>query len=149
MSEMIGSDGWGQQLCSILKGNWAAGPLGPLEVRLFSNNFVPGSGTGSGDLTEATFDGYAAIDPTPWSDPVIDPESNTYYLSPTVVVTFTQTGVVVTNTIYGFYLVDANGKLIMANRFDVPVEMDALGKQIMLAIKVFPPGLTGPDPYVL
>lgn len=115
------------------------------KVHLFKNDIVPNPSTAIGDFTEADFDGYAAVTVTSWDNTHIDPVNSLPYISNLTQALFAQTGIVITNTVYGFYVEDGAGAALFAQRFDAPILMDAIGKQIELNMRIFFQGVTGPD----
>ena len=84
-------------------------------LRLFVNNITPADTDTAATYTEATGGGYAAITLTNGSFTVTvgnDPSDATYAQQ-----TFTFTGALTTNPdIYGYYVTDADGVLIFAER---------------------------------
>lgn len=85
-----------------------------LTLRLFSNNHTPAAATTAADLTEVAGGGYAAIALTPasWSTTGGSPTSSAYPEQ-----TFTFTGATDSpGTIYGYYLTNAAGTLVLAER---------------------------------
>ena len=85
-----------------------------LTLRLFSNNATPTSTTVAGDLTEVAGGGYAAIALTAanWVTTGGSPTSSAYPEQ-----TFTFTGATDSpGTIYGYYLTNAAGTLLLAER---------------------------------
>lgn len=86
-----------------------------LQLRLFKSNTTPGETTVVGDLTEATFTGYAAITLTgaSWSTAAGDPATGSYAEQ-----TFTSNADQTPESIYGYYLTrETDGDLIAAERF--------------------------------
>lgn len=115
-------------------------------LRLYQNDYTPNLGTVIGDLTEATFTGYAAVDVAEFSSTRLrsDVAGNAYYVDPAVA-TFLQTGTTITNTVYGYYLTDATGAdLLAVGRFSSPVLFDHTGKALDIEI-----GLRLPVPGVI
>lgn len=126
-------------------GDFLAAAAGTV-LKLFKNNFVPGPGSTAADFTEADFTGYASIAIASWAAPALDAVSGRWYLSPSAgVESFTQTGVVSVNTVYGFFMINGPGDLICFERFDTPVEMDTNGKVLSLLMKINATGLEGAD----
>jgi len=114
----------------------AAGATG--IVKLFQNDYTPSIASEIGDLVEATFDGYASDELllAEFSGSKSDAEGNAYRVY-TALVRFQQTGVVVTNTVYGWYIVDeGEAELIAAKRFDAPIVFDHVGKDIYQEIAI-------------
>jgi hypothetical protein len=116
------------------------------KIRLFKNDIVPGPGSLFADFTEADFTGYSAITVASWTSIAIDGVSGRFYVG-SGLQTFSQSGVLITNTVYGMYVEDGAGGLLLASRFDTPVSMDTSGKTIDLLLKIFNSGMDGPDPF--
>lgn len=88
-----------------------------LTLKLFVNNVTPNASGGdtAATYTEATGGGYAAITLTAgsWTITVANDPSDAVYAQQT----FTFTGALTTNTtIYGYYVVDADGILIWSEK---------------------------------
>jgi hypothetical protein len=104
---------------------WRAS-LNALNLRLFQNNITPNGTETNVTFQEATFTGYASQVPTfPLFalNALNEAESNagTY--------TFTQTGVAVTNNIFGYYLNDGANNLYFSERDPAaPFAMNATGR---------------------
>jgi hypothetical protein len=84
------------------------------SLHLFQNNYTPVDTTVVGDLTEATFDGYAANALAGWSAAALDVNNKAATEAP--LSTFTKTAGATTNTIYGVYCLDVDGDLAYAER---------------------------------
>jgi hypothetical protein len=86
-----------------------------LTLKLFTNNVTPATTTVVGDLTEAAGGGYGAITLTAGSWTVSTsstPRQATYAQQ-----TFTFTGALTgAATIYGYYIIDADGVLVYAEK---------------------------------
>lgn len=85
-----------------------------LTLRLFSNNFTPVAASVEGDVNEVAGGGYAAVALTAgnWVTTPGSPTSSAYPQ-----VTFTFTGATnAPGTIYGYYITNASGALIYAER---------------------------------
>jgi len=86
----------------------------PATLRLFKNNYTPVDGTVVGDLTEADFSGYAAINVTDLGSPsTVSGRAVTVSAAAKV---FTHSGGATGNSIYGYYVTDAGGALLWAER---------------------------------
>lgn len=111
-------------------------------IRLFQNDYEPGSSTVLADLTVATFTGYAEVDSTTWGGAFQNADGDAQVIPP-VIATFTATGSTIGNTVYGFYVVDAAGTaLLWAERFDAPVGFNSNGDTYSFVPRLsFPPGL--------
>jgi hypothetical protein len=81
-------------------------------LHLYSNLLTIGTATVVGDFTECTFAGYAAVTIAGWNAVAID-GSNRAYTSPTGTPTFTPTGGGGTGNVYGCYLTDDTGVLLI------------------------------------
>jgi len=87
-----------------------------LTLKLFCNDVTPDDTDTASTYTEASGGGYAAITLTSgsWTVTVADDPSDAVYAQQT----FTFTGALTTNlTVYGYFVVDADGVLIWAEAF--------------------------------
>lgn len=87
-----------------------------LTLKLFCNDYTPVDTSVAGSFTEATGGGYASKTLTngSWTVTVGNDPSDTVYAEQT----FTFTGALTTNpTVYGYFVVDADGTLVWAERF--------------------------------
>lgn len=100
------------------------GTLNGAKCHLFQNNVVPSIGFALADLVEADFDGYAASAAVTWSVPIDNQDGN----GPVVVgdnkLFIATAPFVVPNTIYGWYLTNGAGTVLLA------AERYATAKQI-------------------
>jgi hypothetical protein len=111
-------------------------------IKLFQNNIVPTPGNVLADFTEATYDGYAAqvftvfFGPTRYSDGSFQ----CFNFS-----TWHMTGSTTPNQIYGIYVLDFAGNLLLATRFPSVVSMvDAFSfLQLNFHMGIGPNGLFG------
>lgn len=90
-----------------------------LTLKLFANDLVPAEDTTAGSFTEVTGGGYAAItlDAGDWT---ITPGAPSFGIQPNQ--DFNFTGVTGgTGNIYGYYVIDAEGVLCWAERFEESV----------------------------
>lgn len=101
---------------------------------LYQNNITPSQASVIADFTQADFSGYAAIPLETAERPLarIDSEGNVYAVD-TIVRTFLQTAVTVTNTVYGWYIQDST-RVYAAGRFDTPLAFDAVGRVLELEL---------------
>lgn len=84
-------------------------------LKLFTNDVTPADTDVAGTYTEATGGGYAALPLTngSWTVTVGNDPSDAVYAQQT----FTFTGALTTNpTVYGYFVVDADGTLVWAER---------------------------------
>lgn len=89
-------------------------PATAWTLRLFTNNHIPASGDTEADYTEAADGGYAAI-PLNAANWTTTPGAPTVTVQPEQ--TFTFTGALLGGaSIYGYYLTDASGALVLAER---------------------------------
>lgn len=102
----------------ILNDDWPAGGK-DLTLKLFATNVVPAHNSTAGSFTEAVGGGYASKTLyNNYSDGWVvsgsnDPRDGTYEQQ-----TWTFTGPLTTNgTIYGYYVIDADGTLLWAEAF--------------------------------
>jgi hypothetical protein len=96
------------------------GILNGAKLKLFSNNFTPDHLTLLTDITQADFTGYAEVTLSAWGEAFRDGGSQPKIVH--VSVQYTPTGSTVSNTIFGWYLTNAAGTvLLMAKRLDTPV----------------------------
>lgn len=78
------------------------GALDGAVMMLFSNNVIPDEDTVIGDLTAASFSGYAVSDPLDWGAPYLDGDSGDWALScPPVEFRSTSGSPFVEGTVYG------------------------------------------------
>lgn len=105
----------------------------PATIKLFQNNYIPVAGTVIGDLTEATFSGYAAQALAGGAvSGMLDASGRA--VAQWNAVTFTKAGAT-GNTIYGYYVIDGSGNLLWAERFDSSIAMNTDGAFIQLTPK--------------
>lgn len=91
---------------------WPAGGKN-LTLKLFATNVTPSDTSTAGSFTEAAGGGYAAKTLTngSWTESNVSGIEQVAY----AVQTFTFTGALTTNpTVYGYYIVDADGNLVYA-----------------------------------
>lgn len=107
----------------------------PLTLRLFANNKTPAHGDTSASYTEVSGGGYAAFALTggTWTVTAGTPSTATY---PAHSFTFTgPTGG--TGTVYGYYITDANNKVICAQRLDAPPMTPTLnGDSVVVSLQL-------------
>jgi hypothetical protein len=103
----------------------------PPVIHLAAAIFAPGPNLDPTTLTEATFTGYAALPITTFGVPHLL-ANGTIVAEATSAVNWTPTGTVITNTIYGWWMVDHTGKLLGSGLLPTPVLMDSLTSFLML-----------------
>lgn len=104
------------------------------EFALFSNDFTPDANTVVGDLTEATFTGYARAAVATFSANYFTAEDYAACNSP--LASFAPAApYTIQEVIYGWYYLDANGDLALAGRFDGPQAMDGPGQLLELLVR--------------
>lgn len=95
------------------------GTLAGAKINLYKNDYTPTPGAVEDDFEVADFTGYDPDTPAMWSAPFIDPA-----LGPVVWTQLIQfqpdTNATVSNTIYGWYLLDAAGNVIGSERLETP-----------------------------
>ncbi len=94
---------------------WPAGGK-DLTLKLFVTDVTPSDTSVAGDFTEATGGGYAAktLSNASWTVTVGNDPSDAVYAQQT----YTFTGALTTNPdIYGYFVVDADGTLVWAEKF--------------------------------
>jgi hypothetical protein len=102
------------------------------SMGLFFTNFYPNETTALGSFTEVSGGGYARKVLTPASYTMAngDPTTATF-------TTLTWTFSAAVGNIYGYFIVDTvSGLLTVAERFSAPVNIDAVGKQVVLLHKI-------------
>ena len=105
-----------------------------LTLRLFATDVTPADTHTAASYTEAAGGGYSAATLTcgSWTVTVGNDPSDAVYAQ----VTFTFTGTLTTNpSIYGYYVVDADGTLIYAEKLSAPFTPANNGDQIKITPK--------------
>lgn len=98
-------------------------------LRLFKNDLTPVKTHVVASFVEADFDGYAGIDMDAWT-PGFDEELQKAVLR-SALLTFTATGAVTSNVIYGYYITNNAGTLVYcAERFSITIFVDETGDSI-------------------
>jgi hypothetical protein len=102
-----------------------------LTLSLYTNNYVPLDTSVAGDFTEAAGGGYAAVTLTmgSWTVAAGNDPSDAVYAEQTWTFTGTLTGAA---TIYGYFVVDADGTLLFAEKFDYSFTPAKNGDQLRL-----------------
>lgn len=112
MAQVFADSGCASMLKAYLNNVWPAGGKN-LTLKLFVTNVTPTDTSTAGSFTEAAGGGYAAITLTngSWTESSVGGIEQAVYAQQT----FTFTGALTTNgTIYGYYIVDADGVLVTA-----------------------------------
>ena len=111
------------------------------KVHLFQNNIVLGPTVTLANLTEADFTGYAASSAVTWGTPGYLPNGTAVVTGDTKQFQVGSTPTVF-NTVYGWYLTDSTGAiLIFARSFDTPVVLSA-ALQIVDVLPAYPAYVT-------
>lgn len=114
--------------------------LAACDVHLFINNVTVTPNLILGDLTEATFTGYALQNIAAPAAPVNDPTYGGFstFLPSNV---FTCTAAPGTpQTVYGWYLLDAAGALIAAGNLPTPIVINDAGDAVPVQVTLNYPG---------
>jgi len=105
------------------------------ELALFTNDITPDVNTVVGDLTEATFTGYARATLTAWLAPHLNVNLQSVLNSPLASFA-TAAPYTVGEQVYGGWIEDAAGNLAFAFRFDnAPIPMIGAGDAIVVAVE--------------
>lgn len=108
------------------------------KIRLFKNNFTVSDTAALADFTEADFDGYGAInvaDGSTWTGPIIDPDGNLKSVSPTNYTFIENDPETTPNTVYGYYITDSTGVLLIAaQNFPAPLDFTLGGAQVTIEL---------------
>lgn len=100
--------------------------LPSLSFGLYQNDLTPEAATTIAEIDPCTFSGYVGLQlAAGWSLPVID---GARAVSLANLLTWTHNGGVLSNWVFGFYVVDGIGDLVLAQRFeDAPKLMEYNG----------------------
>jgi len=105
--------------------------LDATEAVLYQNVMQPDVNTVIGDVTVATFSGYAPSAALVFGTAYIAADGYVHVTAPSV--QFTQTAITLTNTVQGWGITNGAGTLwIAGNNLPAPVTMDAIGKAIIV-----------------
>lgn len=105
-----------------------------MTIKLFQNDMTPSPGSVLGDFTVATFTGYATSGAIVWAGPVNADDGTPELVGQRLI--FTATDGAVTNTIYGYYALDAGGGLLFAERFESPQNVAIAGDSVIFVPRV-------------
>jgi hypothetical protein len=95
-------------------------------LHLYQNNHTPLHGDTAAAYTEATFSGYAGIPLTSWGTPYLSADFHAWIDE--VLRTWTCTASSPANTIYGYYVLGAGGRLLWAELAATSVAINAAGQ---------------------
>lgn len=114
----------------------AANSWDGLEVGLFVGPFTPNPESAIGDLTEATFTGYARFALTPATGPV-NPESAGISAADWPRAIFTNTDALYSGVAYGWFIADVatHGKLFAAASFPSPIPITGAGASVSVLLQ--------------
>lgn len=135
VSEHLGSGGY-------------TGPLNNCSIALLMQGFNPSSATMFGDLTEATYSGYARATGVVWGVPILQNDGSYQILTALQTFMATAASNFVQNTIYGWAMITpgASPQLLMSEVFQTPVPFalpnDGFGLVIQLS-----EGIANPASY--
>lgn len=103
---------------------------------LYQNDITPTVNTLLADLTEADFTGYARVTLAAWLVPYLSAERKGASISPIAI--FRQVApFTVGNQIYGWFVLDKDGVLMLSGRFDNPISMVDINGIIELIVTYF------------
>jgi hypothetical protein len=104
-----------------------------MVLKLFKNNITPASGDVAGTYTEADFAGYAASNCTGWTASTMASNTATTTADQK---TFTRSSTGAVQNIYGYYVLDAGGNLLFAERDSAaPIPLTNLGDSYLVTPK--------------
>lgn len=96
-------------------------------LQLYQNDVTPDANSTVDQFEEATFPGYAQVQLTMSA---VSLNSENIPVSQSNLCHFQPTDDTLANTIYGIYITDSDGALIVAERFDTPITLDGPSKAI-------------------
>ena len=105
-----------------------------LTLKLYTNNYTPLDSSVAGDFTEASGGGYAAKTLTngSWTVTPADDPSDAVYAEQT----WTFTGALAGSaTIYGYFVIDADGTIVLGEKFDYSFTPAKNGDQLRVTPK--------------
>lgn len=115
------------ELLKTVNAQTALFAAGPYQIGLYQNNWTPADGDTISAVTPATFSGYSGLQNlNSWSSAVwITPRATAAHSA----VSWTHNGGGTSNSIYGYYIVDASGNLAWAERYSgAPVTINTNGQ---------------------
>lgn len=120
-------------LKAFFNNDWPAGGKN-LTLKLYTNNYTPLDTSVAGDFTEASGGGYAAktLSNASWVVTTGNDPSDAVYAEQT----WTFTGLLAGSaTVYGYFIVDADGILLLGEKFDYSFTPAKNGDQLRLTPK--------------
>jgi hypothetical protein len=135
MAIVLADVGADEFLKIIFNNDWAAAGSKDLTLKLYTNNYIPLDTSVAGDFTEASGGGYSAatLANGSWTVDTGHNPSDAVYAEQT----WTFTGALSASaTIYGYFVVDADGTLILAEKFDYSFTPAKNGDQLRLTPKI-------------
>ena len=109
--------------------------LASCKVKLYTNNVTLSRNTVKTDLTEATFDGYTAATVTALLAVYINVTGGAICQVPKTQFDYGPAGSPpVTETVYGWWIEDAAGNLIIVGNYDTPIPMAAVGNSVIVDV---------------
>jgi hypothetical protein len=111
------------------------GYLAGAKMHLFQNNLVPNPLNVLADFTEATFTGYVVPAAITWNTPYTDSAGSAEVIG--TVQQFEATGSAITNIVYGYFVTDGAGAVLLyAESFSTPVSVAQAGDAVIVLPKV-------------
>jgi len=104
-----------------------------VQVKLYSNNFTPIEKSIIADFTEADFTGYAAQTGTAFLAAILNGDGSVSSVMSSTV-QFLQTDVTISQLVYGYFVLDNAGNLVGGERFNAPINFNAIGVGVTLAL---------------
>jgi hypothetical protein len=105
------------------------------KCKLYTNSVVLSRNTLKTDLTEATFDGYVAATIAALLAVYINPAGGAICQVPKTQFDYGPAGSPpVTEIVYGWWLEDAAGNLIIVGDFDTPIPMAEVGNSVVVDV---------------
>jgi hypothetical protein len=103
-------------------------------VKLYQNDLNPGPTTVLGDFEVATFTGYTTSSAIAWAGPVNGDDGEPELVGQRLI--FTATSGTPTNTIFGYYVIDAGGALLYSERFSTQQQVSKAGDSVIFVPRV-------------